>query len=304
MTERENRFDALLEQGRQAFNDGNFGQALDAFDEAYDMQQTAELNQLIAKALLADGQTQTAMLFVDEFVDAYLETPESAELYTKVALANRQFLAVREFISWLPEEWQVSLMRKVIDAEQDVKQNMAQTQRTIARQFYHLSDGDPLTQRDRLTAAEKLSLDDYVAGARFLLVDPFLSPILRVTVLDRMRRLQVADQVKFLWLDEKEYDVIPAKLLPLSEMPIFRRIQAGLQAVEREVGPGTVEALQENNRLMLTLAYPFITEVVTDSAEWVAGTLAENFGTATSSENAQQRVWREKLQAEVMNLMP
>ena len=138
--EQTQRYELLLAKGKEAYENHAFGPALDAFDEAYDLQQTPELNQLITRVLLADGQFKTAQLFADEFIDSYLESAELAELYVTVALKNQQFIAAREFVTWVAPDVATPLTTEIETAEETFRTEQKATLNTIARQF---SKGTP-----------------------------------------------------------------------------------------------------------------------------------------------------------------
>ncbi|WP_195556057.1 hypothetical protein [Weissella cibaria] len=301
--EEEERFTSLVAKGQAAFEEQSYGPALDALDEAYDLKQTPAINQMLTRVLLADGQYKTAQLFADEFIDSYLATNETAQLYVTVALHNQQFLAAREFIMWLPEAQRADLMAQVVTAEMTARQTQQATITTIARHFYHLSDGDAISQRERLIAADKLPLDEYLVGARFVLLDPFLTAISRVSVLDRLRRLRVTQSVDMVWLDGGTLTVVPAQLESIENMVRYQAIVTELQSYERTVGPAMVRGLAEQVRLMLMIAYPVLERVAIEPKSWVAGLIAESLGNTMPQEAAEQSEWRAKLQAEMLALM-
>lgn len=301
--EEEERFTSLVAKGQAAFEEQSYGPALDALDEAYDLKQTPAINQMLTRVLLADGQYKTAQLFADEFIDSYLATNQTAQLYVTVALHNQQFLAAREFIMWLPEAQRADLMAQVVTAEMTARQTQQATITTIARHFYHLSDGDAISQRERLIAADKLPLDEYLVGARFVLLDPFLTAISRVSVLDRLRRLRVTQSVDMVWLDGGTLTVVPAQLESIENMVRYQAIVTELQSYERTVGPAMVRGLAEQVRLMLMIAYPVLERVAIEPKSWVAGLIAESLGNTMPQEAAEQSEWRAKLQAEMLALM-
>lgn len=301
--EEEERFASLVVKGQAAFDEHSYGPALDALDEAYDLNQTPAINQLLMRVLFADGQYKTAQLFADESIDSYLATAETAQLYVTVTLHNQQFLAAREFIMWLPETQRADLMAKVVTAEMTTRQTQQATITTIARHFYHLSDGDAISQRERLIAADKLPLDEYLVGTRFVLLDPFLTPISRVSVLDRLRRLRVAQSVDMVWLDGDTLTVVPAQLESIENMARYQDILTELQSYEQTVGPAMIYSLVEQVRLMLMIAYPVLEKVAIEPKSWVAGLIAESLGNTMPQEAVKQREWRAKLQAEMLALM-
>jgi len=299
--EEQTKFNQLVQRAHEAFENDEISKTLDALEAAYDMDQTAELNQFVTKVLLSDGQNQLAHTIADEFVDSYTQTRDLAEQYLELALRNKHYLIAREFA--LATKWNADLEPKIIEQEELDRQEFTQTIQTTARHFYHLSEGDLGQQQERLTAAEHLPLREYLVGAKFTLVDPFLLPITRATVLDRLRRLKLDEQLKMLWFDGSEIKVNPSKLVALDETPIFKQMMSILEENEMKIDSTTIQALEAGLRLHLLIAYPKLEDVVKDPQTWVLGMLAETKGEDFTDEPEAQKKIRQQLQAIILTLM-
>ncbi|MCM0582356.1 hypothetical protein H9L19_01065 [Weissella diestrammenae] len=295
-------YQKIVDKAQLAVEQQEIGRALELLNQAYEMQQTPTLNHLLTQILLSDGQNQLAHTLADEFIDSYTEKKVLAEQYVEIALKNHHYLIAREFA--LATKWQLALCEKINQQEQADRELYAQTLQTTAKHFYHLSDGDLIQQQTRLTAAEHLPLADYVTGARFVLVDPFLTPITRVTVLDRLRRLQVDQEVKMLWFDGSELIVVPKSLLAIEEMPIYQQLMAILDTNDMQVDGATLAAIKAGLRLNMLVAYPQLNQVVQSPTDWIKAMLAEAKGETLSNESTAQRQIRQKLHQIILELMP
>ena len=170
---------------------------------------------------------------------------------------------------------------------------MAATFQTIARQFYHLSDYSIMEQRDRYESARHLPVDEFIVGARYLLVDPFAIPIIRATLLEDLQKLQVAEPVQYRWLDDEIYTIALNQLPLLTDSEIFEEIADYLDEKVGQDDPIALDLLAQQVRFELTLLYPRVTEVVTDPEGWVDASIDQYYERRNLSEMAEQRKWHE-----------
>ncbi len=296
-------YDDFVVKAKKAINDNMLDQALDSLVSAYQLQQTIEVNHLLVTVLMAQNQYQEAQIYADECLDSYLDNQEDVQMYLSLILHNHYFLNAWELLTWLPENWQIAFTKSIEKAENSYRATQAQTIKTIARHFYHLSDGELADQQKRLMAANKLPRDEYVVGAKFILRDPFLSQMSRVSILDQLRRINVSETVMFMNLTETLVPVIPNQLQDITHDKIYQKVIDELNSYEKELGPDMIHGLSEQIKLLLMLAYPDLTLVVEDATSWVAGLVAETFGMPMPEESEKQMIWRQKLQKTLINIL-
>ncbi|MDF8367888.1 hypothetical protein [Weissella paramesenteroides] len=297
------RYSSLVLEAKEEINNGSLSRALDTLTLAYQLRQTVEVNHLLVTTLIAQGQYQEAQIIADEYLTSYAKEEQSAKTYLNLALHNHYFLNAWEFLTWLPERLQDKFRFMVVEKEDHYRLNQEKTIQTIARQFYHLSDGDMIEQQKRLLAANKLPLSEYEIGAKFVLRDPFLSQISRTTVLDELRRVKTSDSVEFMDLKGNLNTYIPAELKSLEQDQTYVNILKELDKYTKKLGPDMVHGLREQVHLLLMIAYPQLSIIVQDVTSWVAGLVAETFEYAMPDEPDDQVIWRNKLQNSLMNLI-
>ncbi|MDR3190183.1 MAG: hypothetical protein LBT80_03135 [Lactobacillaceae bacterium] len=295
------KFRILVDRAHAAHDDMQIDKTLDLLEEAYNMHQEPELNHFVTAVLLDDGQNQLAQQIADEFVDSYANDRQLAEQYLAIAFNNRNYLQAREFA--LSTRWSDEFTTIIGYEEHQGKIELGETIQTIARHFWHLSDQDVATQQARIDEAEHLPLADYLKGAKFVLRDPFLHPIVRVTVLNRLRRLQVNEPIIMHWLRDTEITVNPSELVEFEEQPAFQAILQILNEHANNSDVAVNEAVLAGLRLTLLQTYPLVDKVVTDPASWVQATIAEVSGDTDIDEPNQQREWRLELQKLAMDLL-
>lgn len=285
-------------KARQFFADGRIIDALDVLDDLYNERQTFALNQFVTEVLIADGQFQLAEMIMDEFVDEYLET--KPEAYMAVLMHNRHFLKAREFS--LETAVSAALLSEIETAEAAYAEDMRETIQTIQRHFYHLSNEDVAQQAHRLEEAEKLPYEAYVHGAQYLLVDPYIHPITRATIIDRLRRLAVNQPVKSDWLQDQQITFFPAKLVAIDDTVEFKDIKQALEKYQN-FDDQQLETLLATVRLALMVAYPALDRVVKDPDQWAQAVLAEMVGEEYANEDPTQRALRRELQEKSLALL-
>ncbi len=252
-----------------AFESRQWSLASDLFETLYQDQQTPELNRYVVASLYHDQKYLVAEQYAAEQNNIYLDSAQHFQLRLDVALKNQQFIFAREFCQVAAERWRAGGLAQVAAAEAEATETLAATQQVIAKQFYHLGDVSFNEQRQRLEHARQLPLEMYLQGVQFLLVDPFLHPLLRADLLEGLMRLRVDQTVKLHWLDNQTYSVAIADLRPVNASQAAAEIQNYLQNELGQQDPMLAANLQQTITLQLMMLYPFIDRVITDPVSWV-----------------------------------
>ncbi|GAK31272.1 TPR repeat-containing protein [Weissella oryzae SG25] len=263
---------------------------------AYQEAQSAENNRQLVVALLNADLYTDALSYANEQPEAYI-TGENQQIYLNLLLHEANFVLAREFVLALPANQ--ALMELVLAAEGDYELNFPQTLKQVSRAFYHLSEYALPEQNRRLQAALKLPFKDFVLGAKFNLLDPFGSQITRTSLLDHLRKLAVTSPIKFLWLDQKEHEIVPARLIEMEQETISQAIEVEIAALN---DPLLSDNLKQVNQYLLINLYPYAKEVITDVQQWVRGVTADLQGESMFDEPELQRNMRQKILAELNTL--
>lgn len=262
--------DEAYQKAVAAFENRQWSQASALFETLYQDQQTAELNRYVVASLYHDQKFLLADQYAAEQNGIYLESARSFQLRLDVALKNQQFIFAREFCQLAAAAtWRAGGLAQIEAAEAASMKDLAATQRVNAKQFYHLGDVPFSEQRQRLEHARQLPLPTYLQGVQYLLVDPFLHPLLRADLLEGLMRLRVQQEVKLYWLDDQTYAVAVQNLQPVNMSRAAKVIQNYLQNELGQQDPTLAASLQQTITLQLMMLYPFIDKVITDPLAWV-----------------------------------
>lgn len=262
--------DNAFKRAVAAFDDRHWSTASDLFETLYHDQQTPELNRYLVASLYQDQKYLLAEQYAAEQDPIYLDSAQHFQLRLDVALKNQQFIFAREFCQVAQADgWRAGGLAQVEAAEAAATTELAATQRVIAKQFYHLGDVPFNEQRQRLERARQLPLKLYLQGVQYLLVDPFLHPLLRADLLEGLMRLHVEQSVKLHWLDDQIYPVATGDLRPVNESQAAQAIQDYLQNDLGQTDPMLAANLQQTVTLQLMMLYPFIDRTITAPVAWV-----------------------------------
>ncbi len=204
----------------------------------------------------------------------FLGTQVDAKLALQVLLANQHFIKARLFITGAPQTWQTELKQLITDSEQAAELKYQATIKQTLQQFYHLGDGNIRQQRERLDNAYNLPLNDFLLGTRFVLRDPFVQPLIKSDILEKLRAIGVATSVTYLWLDNHEYQVIPAQLKASDDLPIVHAVRRTLRKRLANQDIMCYQLASQQFNLQIMFLFPRITTVITDPQRWVAVLLA------------------------------
>lgn len=286
-----------LEKAYQAFSAGEWSTAAALFERLYTDQQTAEFNRYLVASLYHDEKYLIAEQYAAEQDAVYLESADAFQLRLDVALKNQQFIFAREFCE-LPaaQAWRETGLTQIEAAEVASRQTLGETQRVLARQFYHLGDVDFAEQQQRLLHARQLPLPEFMQGVQYLLVDPFLHPLMRATLLEELLRLHATQTVQLHWLDDQTYSVDTRQLKPVGASRAAQIMQHYLHENVEQQNPMLMANISQTITLQLMMLYPFIDKIIKNPVAWVQIVAQQSVtDQADDAELEEINVWQDRL---------
>ncbi|NLR10055.1 MULTISPECIES: hypothetical protein [Lactobacillaceae] len=286
-----------IEKAHQAFSAGKWSTATELFEKLYTDQQTAEFNRYLVASLYHDEKYLAAEQYAAEQDTVYLASAETFQLRLDVALKNQQFIFAREFCE-LPsaQAWRETGITQITAAEEAARQTLGETQRVRAKQFYHLGDVSFGEQRQRLEQARQLPLKEFMQGIQYLLVDPFLHPLMRATLLEELLRLRTTQTVQVHWLDDQTYVVDTSQLQPVGASSAAQQIQRYLHENLAQQDPMLMANISQTITLQLMMLYPFIDKIIKNPVAWVRLVARQSVtDQADDAELEEINVWQHRL---------
>lgn len=284
-----------LMRGKKLVDERQFHQAVTELTSLNEQTADFAVNQVLTAALKGDGQVQLAIKIAEDHVEDYLETEKTAKQLVDLELAGQQFITARRQAAFVPQ-WKAALNRQIEVAEQQAEVTMKATLTNRLKSFYHLGDGSFRQQRQRLLEAEQLPLEMYLTGALFLLRDPFTKPLIKSSILETLQPLKIDRQVTILWLDDQEYQLNLAQLVPLTKIP---QVATMLTALEKKYGqsdPATLAAMTDQLNLQMIFLYPLIDHAVVDTEAWLTALTSAGRLVSPDEKVVAAQKWQRKIQ--------
>lgn len=293
---------ADYQQAQRLLAEEKWNQASDILEALLNEVEDPHLARLTIYSLYRAHLFTRASVYVFEYLEILITNFDDAKMAIEIFLESEFYIAARLAVVRLPGEWQEKLMPLIQEKEAQAHQNFRETLQLRLKDFYHLGDQGLYEQQDRLQAAYKLPLQEFVTGAKFILRDPFSHPLVKSSIVELLCKLKVSEQVTILWLDQQEYQIRPIELLPLSLHPV---VLAGKEVIRQRLGDNNPQqeqlALQEF-QLQVMFLYPRIETVITDIARWIDIIIAHINDEDVSVSDAEEK-WQEKLTQLINELM-
>lgn len=301
MTSEDNEFKKYFTVGKQALHEHDWHKANDQLEKAYILDQTDEVLLMLVASLNQSEQYQQAWGLIQSNETLFKVSEKQANLYVKIALANQLYLSAWEFA--MSTAWAEALIKQIKFQENKDQIELSQTIKNRARHFFNLSDVDLSEQANRLQVAEMLPRNYYIQGAKSLLIDPFLPTITRSTLIDRLRRLEVSDELEFLWIDQQYKKIVPSQLKPLELVPIWQKLTSTLQNGVYQDDPVILEGLEKQLYLEMTLSYPYFPNFILDTNAWIQAEILDLQTIVEKKETNEQAKYHQLLLNEITKLI-
>lgn len=258
--------DRTLQQANAAFKQHQWHTAATLYEQVYEREKSAKINHLLVKSLFEDQQYVTAKAVMADDWNSYLVDTDHFELMVQVLLKNRQLLMVHVLMATTGAT--SSKIETLLTQAEGQCRQQSHFQADY-QAFYQLSAHGLQQQRQAFEAGKQLPLAEWLTATKALLTDPFVKPVIRVSLIQLMQRLKISETVKFRWLDDQTYQLKPALLTPFEQLPIVAQLSQQLSDEIAQNDPITQQLYQDSLQLQLTLLYPFIDRAISDSTEWI-----------------------------------
>ncbi|CAH1852593.1 hypothetical protein [Convivina intestini] len=287
---------SLWDQGLAANRQDDWAKAALIWSELYESLNTFEVNYRLVVALFMNEQYRLAFDIAADYLDDYLVDDDLQQLLISLAVQNQEFVYAQQLALLVTDEkQQQELVSEIRAAEDDAQETMGTTFQTVARHFYHLSDYDLISQEQRYQEAYQLPVKLFQAGARYLLLDPFCSPVMRASLLVDLKKLGLEETVSYYWIDDEKYEVNLEQVnLPLDSQA-YQAVKAVLHEQMANQDPIAFQTLLEQVRLEVSMLFPKITASITDPKAWAQADIQHYQQQQSSLESASQAQIHQKV---------
>lgn len=259
-----------LSQANEAFKAADWDRAATLYAKVYDDKPTSKVNHLLAQSLFKKGDSDEAEAVIKEDYNSYFSDEYHFLFVIQVMLERRNIIGANQISLYAQDQgWLKSAQALIDEAEEKVRSEPGFDDRY--RHYYHLADGNGYEQPDRYSQGQGLPKAEWVTATKHALVDPFVSPLIRVDMLGQLHSLQLDETVSFLWPDGTEREWVPKAGTSLDDDPTMFAITQYLANYFGRTGFDVTlrEQLERSIVVVTGFLYPYIGEVVTDPATWV-----------------------------------
>lgn len=283
----------MFHQADQLLDQGHYHEAARQFGKLYDQVDEFVINRQLVKALYEDQQYAEADAYASEHLNDYAQSKELMQQLLDVELANQCFIDVRIQLAALPK-WHDEFINQVQEAEKRQITNYQATVRTQLQRFYHLGDVSFNEQQQRFKEALHLPLEQYLTGARFLLRDPFVNPLIRSSIMQILQKLRLTGKIKMYWLDDQEHEIDLATLPSVEKMPQVVQIEKRL-GKDFAHDPTSYQMFMQEFRLELTFLYPLIDQAIPNADAWYQALTAYSQSSDHDKAVMRAKEWQEQI---------
>ncbi|MTV81347.1 hypothetical protein [Secundilactobacillus folii] len=259
--------DQNLKLANAAFKKKHWHEAAALYEKVYQSQPSAKINHLLVKSLFEDQQYQSAYVTMMENLNSYLMDEMHLELMVQVLLAVHQIMMAHILMATLPKK--ADRLDAMIE-KSEMKARQQPDFKADYQAFYQLSSLTAGQQQRVFERGKQLPFQEWWTATKALLVDPFVKPIIRVSLLEMVQKLKIAGQFDFRWLDDHNYEIDGAQLKSLANFSKVDILEGILQKMVSDHDPVSQQLFRDELGLQVTLLYPFIDKAITDPETWVS----------------------------------
>lgn len=257
----------VISKANEAWKTGQRAEAIHILETENELKQDDELIRVLIHFYVENKQFKAAIELIRDQPAKFIEQKNTFRDYFEALVQTKIFsLARKELFNYYEET--TPDLKKYLNFLENQENEYAiafpKTMKENERDFYHLGDKRVIQQAAVIEKAYYLPWSNFKRAAKFNLVDPFLNQITRVSILKDLVLMRLEEPVRFIWIDEKEYEVFPKDLLGTDEM--WKKIK---KAIENYNDPVQSEMLQQQAELLYELSYPFSKRVLPTSEEWL-----------------------------------
>ena len=266
-------YDVYVLKAIRFLEKGNLQEAEEYIKKAYNLEEKRTAVMLYTSILTENGKTEEALEIAKKHLSIFESTEENQLFYLSLLKKQRQFIQAETlFKKWekqkqlpISEEW--ARMEHQIASEKDemVKEEI-KAKKILTERFSKLGDFTPEQQMSFLQEVDKIPIDQFQKITRSLLLHPYVSNESKTVLIHLLIEQESILSYQILWFDELK-EINPSLLDPLERQKVFKTVHSILEK-KLEKNPSLLAMIQQEADCHFFRLYPFIEEVVTDSAEW------------------------------------
>ncbi|MCK8624711.1 hypothetical protein [Apilactobacillus xinyiensis] len=248
----------LYESAQISKSKDDFTTAIDKLIEIYDEVQLNFINCEIVNLLFKEKRYREAKKYILLNPDVYLLNVDNIKLFVKVFLENADFILLRKTVtSFNDEKLKHEIFNEINVYELNYEKQFHDSLQSKVREFAHLGNYEFFKQKEILEASMKLPLDYFVKYGKYLLIDPFVHPLIKSSIVDTFREVNFKEIVSEYFIDGNVKKIKIANLKKLEETKSFKMIISKIDNSKLSKDPINKTMFLQYIKLNFMIIYPF-----------------------------------------------
>ena len=270
----------IIDQAEEAFDQGEWAEAVDLYTEAYSMQQSFRINKGLAASLLNQKRAGDAEAVILDYLNYYLSEPDTAELALDVALENNDFLLANQMLNFysfqklpnITSDFINELTKRILVAEDRHERSFKPEKEQISKQLLSIVTKPTGVQIELLRKLREFNKADYVKNAKVLLANPLLHPLLKSETTENLMKLGVDEQMDISFYGENK-TCNPSKLMPIMSTDVYLKMCDELEKLLSDENDAQMDNFKGELSLYAAFVYPFGNEIIKEPTLWTKAML-------------------------------
>jgi tetratricopeptide (TPR) repeat protein len=283
-------YQTLIAKGNDYFDAKAWTNALDCYQQAYDLQVSLSLNILMVTTLKRLGKYDQAVALAEEYLDQYLKEGHLRTYFYLVLLVdNHEFIQAQRFVDYLVETTHQQDIEKLIQLRsRRYTQQHGDFIATQIKQSFALVNDTATQAMGQIQRLKQLPLAAYLEALAIVLDNEFIHPLYKTELLSFIAPLNIDQNLNMTWFKQKRQ--VTLNTLPKTyQTATFLQAQTALAAAFDQ-DPVIGEKAMEELNLQFLLLYPFADDIVSKSTNW-AQVLHESVLGLPMTDVRQKDIW-------------
>ncbi|KRL67862.1 tetratricopeptide repeat protein [Companilactobacillus versmoldensis] len=271
-----NNLKRILDQADDAFDKGNWQDAVDLYSQAYSIKQTFLINQGLAAALLNQKDADQAEAVILDYFNYYLSDPDAAKLAVDIVVENNDYLLANQMLHFYKENKLSTIQQKFVDdfkarvqlSEERHIRSFKPKMKEIKAKISSIVTMNVVDQIQLIRSLREFDKKNYLDCVKLLLQNPLLHPLLKSEVLENVFKLGIDEELNISFYGENK-TCNPIRLKPIMSTDVYLamcdELEKQLIDTENQV---QLENLRSELSLYAAMVYPFGSEIIKDPSLW------------------------------------
>ncbi|KRM68675.1 hypothetical protein FD06_GL000994 [Apilactobacillus ozensis DSM 23829 = JCM 17196] len=247
----------------------NYDNAINKLTEIYNNKQLDLINIQLVKLLYKEHRYQEAFEYITLNPNLYLKNIELIKIFIEVLLNNHDFIFARKVVADFNDKLlKDKVILKISVAEKNYEEYFQKSLNSKVKEFAHLGNYEFSKQKSILESSMKIPLKYFVEYGEYLLLDSFVHPLIKSSIVDTFRELKLKININERFIDKKVRELNVYGLSKLESMLSYRNIISIVNESCLKNDPTSKMMFLQYLRVNLMIIYPFNDEIIKNYKLW------------------------------------